>query len=620
VIVTALITTTMKKSLLTLLLIISFGNVPAIFAQCTSITQPDTALLCPAVGSSATVSVATDAVSPTYTWQYRVVKPTNLNPAWITITASNAGLVYSTFDTANLTVTRATTILPMKGTQYRVIVGGGSCGAITSNATNLVILDPVKAGKIISAPSVCTGNDLTLQVTDYIGSSFQWETATTASGTFTPLVGETGETYTIVGANATSNKYYRVVVTNDACNTLATTTVKTVKINPLSVPGMVTGGGTMCADSNTTLHLVGYTGTIQWESSKDGVEFDKAPIAAENTPASSYQTTSVSNTQAYYMVGNLKAPTYFRAKVISGACSKTYSNVVACSIGDIAQTSGISPASSTICRGTGITLTVVANGALTWEKSTNYSSPTPTWIVTSNHSDTFYTGNVTVATAYRVRVSVGTCSELSTLYTDVALVNLLPSAVAKPATASVTVPSGKTSTTPLCTSDTSKVLTLTAGYAGAIQWQVSTVSSTTDFVDMDGEIEPSYTVTNPSVGVNYYRAKFTNSCGASVYNTPVAVFYTDCGTGKRAATSTQALDVTAYPNPYVDTFSLDVPQAKTNSVGVVVHDIAGRSVEKRVVPSQDLSGASFGASYPAGIYMITVSHGEEVKTVRVVKR
>jgi hypothetical protein len=610
----------MKKSLLTLLVMIGFGSITSVLGQCTTITQPDNALLCPAVGSTATVSVATDAVSATYTWQYRVVKPTNLNPAWITITAANAGAVYSTFDTPNLTVTRATSILPLKGTQYRVIVGGGSCGPVTSNSANLVILDAVKAGTILSAPSVCTGNDLTLQLSGYIGSSFQWETATTAQGVFTPIPGETGETYTIVGANSSSNRYYRVVVTNDACATLATTNVKTVKINPLSVAGTVVGGGTMCPSSSTSLQLVGYQGTIQWESSKDGVQFDKAPTVVDNVPGAYYQTTSVSSTQPIYVVSNLVAPTYFRAKVTSGACSKTYSNVVSCTLGDIAQTSGISPASSTICRGTGVTLNVVANGALTWEKSSNYASANPTWIATNNHTATFSTGNLNVPMAYRVKVTVGACAELSTIYTDVAVVNLLPPAVARPATANVTVPSGKTLATALCTSDVSKILTLGAGYAGAIQWQVSTTSNTTGFVDMVGETEPSYTVTNPAVGVNYYRAKFTNVCGASVYNTPLAVFYTDCGTGKMVTVAPTSLDVVAYPNPYVDTFALEVPQATTNTVGVMVHDITGRAVENRVVPSEELRTAAFGASYPAGIYMITVTHGEEMKTVRVIKQ
>jgi len=611
----------MKKSLLLLLVLIGFGSVTSVVGQCSTLTQPDTALLCPAIGSSTMVSVATDAASPTYTWQYRVVKATNPNPAWITITASNAGAIYSTYDTSNLTVTRATTLLPAKGTQYRVIVGGGSCGTLTSESANLFILDAVKSGKIVSAPSVCTGSDLTMQLTEYIGTSFQWETSSTASGVFTPIPDAIGDTYTLVGANNNSNCYYRVIVSHDACSTLATTTVKNVKINPLTVAGTLVGGGTMCPNSYTTLHLSGYQGTIQWESSKDGIEFDKAPIAAENTPSSSYQTTTVLNTGSSYVVGNLKAPMYFRAKVTSGACSKSYSNVIICSLGSDAQTSGISPASSTICHGTGLTLSVVANGYLTWEKSTTYTSANPVWITTTNHSNTFYTGNVTAATAYRVRVSVGTCSETSTVYSPVATVTLLPAAVPKPATATATVPSGKTSTTPLCTSDQSKVLTLGGGYAGDVQWQVSTTSSTTGYVDLDGETEPSYTVTNPVVGVNYFRAKFTNSCGASLYNTPTAVFYTDCGNGKMVAASPeQPLDVSAYPNPYVESFRLEVPEAKTNSVNVKVHDIAGRSVENRVIPSQQLNGESFGGSYPAGIYMVTVSHGEEVKTVRVVKR
>ena len=610
----------MKKSLLISLVFVCFGSVTSLFGQCTTITQPDNALLCPAVGSMTTVSVATDAPSATYTWQYRVVKPTNLNPAWITITAANAGAVYSNYTTASLGVTRANSILPVVGTQYRVLVGGGSCGPITSNSANLVLLDPVKAGTIVSAPSVCTGMDMTLQVSGYVGTSLQWLSSTTSTGVYTPIAGETTDMYTLTSANASSPRYYKVLVTNDACATVAATPIKIVKIDPLTVGGTVLGGGTMCFDSQMTLQLVGSKGTIQWESSKDGVEFDKVPTALENSPSFTYETTSVSGSLATYVVGHLTAPTYFRAKVTSGFCSKAYSNVVSCLLGDTASAQGISAASSSVCKGTGTTLTVVANGAITWEKSTNYTTANPTWTVTTNHTNTFTTGNLAVSTAYRVRVSVGSCSELSTIYTDVAEVAVLPSALAKTATPNVTVPSGKTAAAALCTSDVSKVLTLGAGYVGNVQWQVSTTSSTSGYTDLAGATAGVYAVEAPSVGVNYFRAKFTNACGLSVYNTPVAVYYTDCGTGKVATPALQPLKVVVYPNPYATSFALDIQRSSGDALGIVVHDVMGREIERQTVVPSDLTVASFGATYPAGIYMITVTQGDARQTVRVVKR
>ena len=610
----------MKKTVLTLLVLMCFGSFTSLLGQCTTITQPDTALLCPAIGSITMVSVATDAAAPTYQWQYRVVKPTNLNPAWITITAANAGAVYSNYTTANLGVTRANSILPLVGTQYRVIIGGGSCGTITSNSANLVILDPVKAGTIVSAPSVCTGQDISFQVTGYIGSSLQWVSSSTVSGVYTALPGETGDSYTLTSANASSKRYYKVVVTDDTCGAVANTAVKILKVDPISVGGTVTGGGTMCATSFTTLQLSGYTGTIQWETSKDGVEFDKAPTAGDNSPNNPFQTTSVSATQPTYVVGNLNAPAYFRAKVTSGFCSKTYSNVVSCMTGDTAQSAGISPANSTICRGTGLTLNVVANGAITWEKSTNYSSANPTWTPTTNHTSSLNTGNLSLPVAYRVRVSVGNCAELSTIYTDVAVVSIIPQALSKPATANVTVPSGKTAATALCTSDASKVLTLTAGYNGAIQWQVSTTSTTSGYTDIVGETSSALTVTAPAVGVNYYRAKFTNSCGTSVYNSPITLYYYDCGPGKAAAIDTQAPKVVVYPNPFIDSFALALTSFKEAEIQLLVHDITGRLIEEQVLLPSALSELRFGTTYPAGIYTVTVAQGGMIKTVRVIRR
>lgn len=610
----------MKKTVLILLVLMGFGRVTSSLGQCTTITQPDTALLCPATGSTTMVSVATDAVAPTYQWQYRVIKASNLNPAWITITAANAGAVYTNYTTSNLGVTRVNSVSPAVGTQYRVIVGGGSCGAITSNSANLILLDAVKAGTIVSAPSVCTGGDISFQVSGYIGTSLQWVSASSSAGDYTPIPGATVDTFTLTGANSTTNRYYKVLVTDDACGTVAMTSSKLLKVDALSVAGIVTGGGTMCPNSSTTLQLTGAVGSIQWESSKDGVEFDKAPVAVDNTPSNSFQTTSVSNTLSTYVVGNLYAPTYFRAKVTSGLCSKTYTNVVTCIPGTVAESSGISPASSAICRGTGTTLTVVANGALTWEKSTNYSGATPTWTPTTNHTNTLNTGNLTVPTAYRVRVSVGTCSESSSIYTNVAVVSILPQAVSKPTTANVTVPSGKTAATALCTSDASKVLTVGAGYAGDIQWQVSTTSTSSGFTDIAGETSSTYTVTAPAAGVNYYRVKFTNSCGASVYNTATTLYYTDCVTGKVAAVTEQAPKLVVYPNPYTEAFTIDVSRFKEAPLQIMVHDVMGRLIERQEAYPSTLSDRTFGTTYPTGIYMITITQNEITTTERIVRR
>jgi len=48
--------------------------------------------------------------------------------------------------------------------------------------------------------------------------------------------------------------------------------------------------------------------------------------------------------------------------------------------------------------------------------------------------------------------------------------------------------------------------------------------------------------------------------------------------------------------------------------------MVGRLVEQRVVKVNDLENTTIGERYPSGVYNVIISQGEEVKTLRVVKR
>ena len=84
----------MKKILFLTLVLMS---IQVAFTQCISM-QPTSAILCPTTGALATVSVASDSVAASYSWQYRVVTTTVPNPTWITITSTNASGVYSNYN------------------------------------------------------------------------------------------------------------------------------------------------------------------------------------------------------------------------------------------------------------------------------------------------------------------------------------------------------------------------------------------------------------------------------------------------------------------------------------------------------------------------------------------
>jgi hypothetical protein len=593
-------------------------------------TQPADTNICSVVGSTASISVATPIVGATYTWQFRVVTTTATGP-WNTISISNAGTTYTGYTTATLGITRSSTLVPAKGIEYRVTINGGPCGPVTSATAKLNILGAVKAGLIANPTSVCLGNDLTFTLSGFIGTSFQWQSAPSnsvaAPGVFTDIPGATSSTYTIVGATAAINKAYRVVVTNGPCGgTTATSSVKSIKVDPLTVPGTSTGGGTVCSGGSGTLRVTGNVGKVQWEYSTDGgTTYTNAPKASAIPPGLPFATTSASSASTSYIVTNITAPLHFRARVTSGACLVEYSNVLTFVLGTQAQVGTVSAVTSTLCPGTGTTLNLSGPnvGVIAWQRSTNFATANPTWLNILNSNSTVRpTGNLTLSTAYRAVVTIGSCS---TVISNVQIVTVVAKPVSKTITGNVTSPTGGSATAALCTTNASKILTIGAGSTGAIQWQTSITSTTAGFVDIPGATGQSYTVTNPQVGPNYFRATFTNSCGVVVTGTAFTVHYKSCreaapATIGSSATLGKEFGVVAFPNPYTNNFNLSLTSSSDAMIQVSVYDMTGRMLEQREVSPSQVGEQEIGQTYPTGVYNVIVTQGEEVKTLRVIKR
>jgi sugar lactone lactonase YvrE len=572
--------------------------------------QPTNAYLCKANGSTASFSVATIMPAATYTWQYRVVSSANLNPSWITITNSVNG-VYSGFTTTTLTVTKTSTS-PANGTQYRVIVNG-TCGSVTSDIASVFVVSTLAAGTISVPTSVCLGNDITFTLSGYSGTSLQWQSAPNATGTFTNISGANQPTYTLNSAQTNSNLSYRVVVYNACENTSVTSAIKTIKVDLPSIAGTVSGGGIICPSGTATVRLAGYRGRIQWEYATDGVNFVNVPTASAGMTVP-FSTTSTNNQSTSYTVSNLTTDVYLRVKVTNGSCSAVFSNAVQYTIVNSATAGYISPSTNTICAGTGTTLQLFDSvGSVVWERSTDLI----TWYNTAKTGTSFATGNITLNTAYRAKVTVNGCSSV---YSAPVWVNLQPKPLAKSITANATSPSGRTALTAMCTDDTTKVLTIGNGYVGTIQWQVSTTSTTLGFTDIPGAVNQSYTVLNPTVGANYFRAKFTNSCGVSTFSAAVTVHYKSCTIAKLVETKNSSIEIIAYPNPYSDTFQFNLNTKDKNDIRVAVYDMTGKLIEQSVFNPMTITEQVFGKNYASGVYNVIVSQGEHFKTIRIIKR
>ena len=451
--------------------------------------QPSNATICAAVGSKASLSVAFNNVVASYTWQYQ----DNASADWTDINSSNAGTVYANYTTATLGITKSAS-LPLTATQYRVIVNS-AIGQSTSNEVALTVIPTAVAGTIsTNLVSATTGGSITYTLSGYVGSLIQWQSLASSNAVTGTVVG-TGESYTANNVYGTY-LYVRAIVTSGTCST-ATTAVKTTTVNQIANGGIITGGGTVCSGSSGIVKVSRYTGTILlWEYSTDGINYVAAP-ALVGTASATFTSNSISNAAKSYLFTNITGTTYFRFKSSFGSGNTAYSNVVQYAIIPPINAGTISGLSA-VCAGNGTTLTLAnANGTIAWQKSSNFTAATPTWITVAGTTSSFATGNLSVSTAFRAIVTSTTCAG-STATTDGFVVNVSPTAVA-----------GTISTNSASVCLGGSITYTLSGYVGsAIEWQsLSNATATSGTIIGAGT---SYTATNVSGTVLYVRAVVTS--------------------------------------------------------------------------------------------------------------
>jgi hypothetical protein len=96
-------------------------------------------------------------------------------------------------------------------------------------------------------------------------------------------------------------------------------------------------------------------------------------------------------------------------------------------------------------------------------------------------------------------------------------------------------------------------------------------------------------------------------------------------TSPAAATRTDeavlpTFEALAFPNPFSNEFKLNVTTSTEGSVELRVYDMLGKLVDARSINTIDYISEDLGSGYPAGVYNVIVTQGEQVKTLRVIKR
>jgi len=126
---------------------------------------------------------------------------------------------------------------------------------------------------------------------------------------------------------------------------------------------------------------------------------------------------------------------------------------------------------------------------------------------------------------------------------------------------------------------------------------------------------PGFTTSNASYSIRVailYNGNYlpfgaacivTTNGAARMTNSPISVF-----------------EVKVYPNPFASSFSIDVNTSSDSNVTLKVYDMIGRILETKVLSVNDFTALELGTNYPSGVYNAIVTQGENVKTLRVVKR
>jgi hypothetical protein len=76
----------------------------------------------------------------------------------------------------------------------------------------------------------------------------------------------------------------------------------------------------------------------------------------------------------------------------------------------------------------------------------------------------------------------------------------------------------------------------------------------------------------------------------------------------------------AYPNPFANTFAIQVKTSSQEVVQLKVYDMIGRLVEQRETSADAKDNVAFGERYPSGVYSVVVTQGTVTETLRVIKR
>lgn len=333
---------------------------------------------------------------------------------------------------------------------------------------------------IIENTTICTTNNSTTTITVTNPSptaSYVWQIKT-QTGVWTDITisnaGLVYKDYSTSVLNITRKNTlpleltkYRVITNNGSGDLISNEAVLTVA--PVSVAKIISGASPVCYGGDKQLNYPSDSvGDIQWQSSVTSGTTGFEDINLANGLI--YNTTDIQDT------------TWFRVMNTSGSCNSAFSPAVQVVVNTLAEAGEIEGGDISVCKTLNVTDLYLYNsqGNILWQKSTNVNGP---YSNISTATSTVYRASLLSSSTYfRVSVSSGVCP---TLFSDPVYIDVNPESVAK----------SISGTSPVC-SGNAILLSYDSGSVGDIQWQSSTTSAFTDFIDETDGNNSSFNVSS----------------------------------------------------------------------------------------------------------------------------
>ena len=363
--------------------------------------------------------------------------------------------------------------------------GNTSYGEVEDYTIN-VISPNIYAGEASANPlEICSSGTTTLNITDWIGDSLQWQQSENGT-TWTDITDATTESYTTT--TFTENRYFRAEIYAEGENPV-TTDVLFVEVFETPVAGTATSNtNEICGGESVELSLEGSTGSIQWQSSTDEANWTNIN-GAVTTP---YTTTA--------LTGDI----YFRAQVSNGVCTAVNSNSSFVTVNESPDGGTVTAENTAICEGESTIISLAGHvGTIQWQKSTDQESWTD---ITDATSETYTTEALTMDTYYQAVLSTASCGSATS--NNVMIDTYAP----------LTAGSVESNTSEICAGET--VDLNLSGYSGNIQWQKSDDGSS--WLNIYGATAETYT-SNALSSDRYFRARVSNAGCGEVYSNELLI-------------------------------------------------------------------------------------------------